>query len=95
MGLRYRDLDFSRPVLMLNAILSIAGSIFDNRLASVLVKIPGLSTELVEALKQSVIVISSLPEPLRGQVRESSIKSLTAVFLISLVSAVMATASSV
>ncbi|EKM48458.1 uncharacterized protein PHACADRAFT_266351, partial [Phanerochaete carnosa HHB-10118-sp] len=65
--------------------LSIAGSIYDNRLGSELSHVQGLTPELVDALKQSITIIATLPDGLREQVREASIKALTAIFLIPLI----------
>ncbi|EKM48939.1 uncharacterized protein PHACADRAFT_265966, partial [Phanerochaete carnosa HHB-10118-sp] len=65
--------------------LSVAGTIYNNRLSSELSRVQGLTPELVDALKQSVTVIATLPDGLREHVREASIRAITAIFLIPLI----------
>jgi len=74
--------------------LSIAGVIYDNRLGIELGTIPGLSSQLVSTLKESVTVIGTLPEPLREEVIAASVRALQPVFLIPLVCAALAIFSS-
>lgn len=64
---------------------SVAGSIYNNRLGSELSRVPGLTPELVDGLKQSVTIIATLPDNIREPVREASIKALSSIFLIPLI----------
>lgn len=63
--------------------ISIGGTIFSNQLVHNLGPLAGqLGPEMVHAVRQSVIVVFQLPEPLRGQVVDAYIHSLATMFII-------------
>ncbi|KIP07838.1 hypothetical protein PHLGIDRAFT_13000 [Phlebiopsis gigantea 11061_1 CR5-6] len=55
--------------------------------------VPGLSTELISTLKESVTVIATLPDGIRDEVRAASARALRGIFVIPLVCSVMAAVS--
>lgn len=73
--------------------LGIAGAIYNNQLGRELSHVPGLSTELISTLKESVTVISTLPDGIRDEVRAASARALRGIFVIPLVCSVMAAVS--
>ncbi|KAK7691580.1 hypothetical protein QCA50_004979 [Cerrena zonata] len=69
--------------------ISIAGTLYNNRLATNLAKIPDIAPDTLKALTESITVIATLPEPLRSEARVASVDSLLPVFLIPLVVSVL------
>lgn len=72
----------------------ISGAVFDNKLASQLALIDGLTPELISAVQGSVAVIESLPPPLKGEVVDAAVKALDPVFIVCLVAATLGSLSS-
>jgi hypothetical protein len=63
--------------------ISIGGTIFSNQLVHNLGPLAGeLGADTVRAVRESVIVVFHLPEPMRDQVIDAYIQSLATMFII-------------
>lgn len=71
----------------------IAGAIYNNQLGHELSRVPGLSTQLIDTLKESITVIATLPDGIRDEVRAASARALRGIFVIPLVCSTMGTVS--
>lgn len=73
---------------------SVAGTIFNDRLAYELAGIPNLPLALRAALQESILVVDALPDGLRQEAIAASVKALRVIFWVPVASVLLGAISS-